>query len=58
LIEGVGRSLIGIAPMRGKPLPSWEFGLFGAKIGGQLSPNPATDRFRAMVEKALKLRAK
>jgi DNA-binding transcriptional LysR family regulator len=51
----VGRrlSLISIAPMRGQPLPSWEVGLFRAKIGGQLSPNPAADTFRAMVEKVL-----
>jgi DNA-binding transcriptional LysR family regulator len=51
----VGRRMtaVSIAPMRGQPLPSWEVGLFRAKIGGQLSPNPSADTFRTIVEKAL-----
>jgi hypothetical protein len=37
-------------------LPRWELGLSRVKIGDQLSPNPAADTFRALVEEASKVR--
>jgi len=45
-----------ITPTRRQRLPRWQLGLLRAKIGGELSPNPAADTFRAMVEEALKRR--